>query len=75
MPVRKTIPDKTHNNLQRHMFHIHVALQSLGTVHYLPLLLVTSFLRNYYGGRGRPARSLYSVQPILEVHFLAPAQI
>ena len=49
MSVRKTTPDKTHNFLW-HMFQIHVA-QPLGTVHYLPLLflLITSFLRNYYG--------------------------
>ena len=59
MPVRKTTPDKTHNIFQWHMFQIHVALQPLGTVDYLPLLLVTSLSRNYYGGRGRrPARSL-----------------
>ena len=36
-----------------YMFQIHVAPQPLGTVHYLPFLLVTSFSRNYYGGRGR----------------------
>ena len=51
-------PDKTHNSFQWHMFRIHVAPQALGTVHYLSLLLVTSFLHNYCGGRGRLARSL-----------------
>ena len=40
MPVRKTTPDKTHINFQWHMFQVHVAPQPLGTVHYLPLLLL-----------------------------------
>ena len=50
--VRKTTPDKTHN-FQCHTSQLHVAPQPLGTVHYLPLFSVTSFMRNYYGGRGR----------------------
>ena len=61
--VCKTTPDKTHN-FQWHMFQIHAAPQIVGTVHYLRLFFVTSFLRNYYGGRGRrcgPARSLYKI--------------
>ena len=37
---------------QRYMFQIHIAPQPLGTAHYPLLFLVTSFLRNYYGGRG-----------------------
>ena len=37
------------------MFQIHVAPRPLDMVHCLPLLLFTSFLRNYYAGRGRLA--------------------
>ena len=51
MPVGKNTPDTTHNLLW-HLFQIHVAPQAIGTVHYLPLLLVTFFFRHYYGGRG-----------------------
>ena len=52
MPVRGTTPDKTHM-FQWRMFQIHGAPQALGTVHYLTLLFVTSFSRNYHAGRGR----------------------
>ena len=38
-----------------YMFQINVAPQPLDMVHCLPLLLFTSFLRNYYAGRGRLA--------------------
>ena len=54
-----TTPDKNHN-LQWHMFQIHVPPRPLSTVHDLPLLSVTSFWRNYYGGQGRRARSLHT---------------
>ena len=58
MPVRKNTLDKTHKFFQWHMFEMYVAPQPHGTVHYLPLLLliVTSFLRNNYGGRGTDRR-------------------
>ena len=50
MPVRKAIPDKTHN-FQWHMFQLHVAPRPLVTV--LLHLLAMSFSRNYCGWRGR----------------------
>ena len=65
MPVRKTTPDKTHY-FQWPMFQIHVAPQPLGTVHYLPLLVVTSRpFRATIMESGAAARSLY---PIIKHH-------
>ena len=74
MPVRKTTPDKTHN-FQWHMFQIHVAPQPLGTVHYLPLLLLTSFLRNYYSAAPHDARIIYHDTPPVPTYRLTAVKI